>query len=329
MGPHKQERMTYEEFITEWHNSAPWINAHTSGSTGTPKQIKLLKSDMEASAKATNRFFNLCSGSVFATPLSADYIAGKMMAVRALTCQGHLLPLPVSNTLKLDTVVDLLAIVPSQVESLVENVNPLMIRNVIIGGAPLSYKRVCSLIEHRFNAYVSYGMTETCSHIALARIDEKMAVDGVARFQTMPGVSVVTDDRECLVISLPALSVGKVVTNDICQILDESHFIWKGRYDFAINSGGKKLFPEEIERMIAPFMPEPFYVVGIPDEKWGEIAVAVMEWDNSDTLKEDELLSYIKHNISDHSLIPKKIFTVMELPHASNGKIKRIKPMIE
>ena len=43
-----------EDFIAQWLSAAPFVVAHTSGSTGAPKQIRLLKSDMIASARATN-----------------------------------------------------------------------------------------------------------------------------------------------------------------------------------------------------------------------------------------------------------------------------------
>ncbi|MDE6490790.1 MAG: hypothetical protein K2L49_06490, partial [Muribaculaceae bacterium] len=71
-------------FLTEWRDtSTTTVHAHTSGSTGTPKPLELLKSDMEVSAVATCDFFSLDSHSRLLLPLSTDYIAGKMMVVRA------------------------------------------------------------------------------------------------------------------------------------------------------------------------------------------------------------------------------------------------------
>ena len=51
--------MTVEEFIGEWNDNKDYIIAHTSGSTGKPKEVRLLKSDMRCSARATNQFFNI------------------------------------------------------------------------------------------------------------------------------------------------------------------------------------------------------------------------------------------------------------------------------
>ena len=100
------------DFIREWESDCDYIVAHTSGSTGTPKEIRLPKSDMRVSAKATNSRFGITRRSVIAAPLSVDYIAGKMMCVRAIEAGCELLEMPVSNKVIIDRRIDLLAIVP-------------------------------------------------------------------------------------------------------------------------------------------------------------------------------------------------------------------------
>ena len=71
-------------FLDEWFAPSDFVWGHTSGSTGTPKPVRLLKRDMEASARLTNDFFDITCRSVMLLCLSPDYIAGKMMIVRAL-----------------------------------------------------------------------------------------------------------------------------------------------------------------------------------------------------------------------------------------------------
>ena len=78
-------------FVEEYFNDADYIVAHTSGSTGTPKEIHLQKSDMKVSAANTNRFFGIGPDSVLYLNLSPDYIAGKMMIVRALEANAQLI----------------------------------------------------------------------------------------------------------------------------------------------------------------------------------------------------------------------------------------------
>lgn len=73
-----------KDFEAEFLAAGETITAHTSGSTGVPKNIELSKEDMRRSARTSNAFFGIDESSVLACPLAADYIAGKMMVVRAL-----------------------------------------------------------------------------------------------------------------------------------------------------------------------------------------------------------------------------------------------------
>ena len=70
---------------------------------------------------------------------------------------------------------------------------------------------------------------------------------------------------------------GRLVTNDVVELVSESEFRWLGRYDNVINSGGIKLHPEEMEKRLEGCVSSPFYIVGRPSERWGEEAVIVME----------------------------------------------------
>ena len=110
-----------DQFKAEWLSDSVYVGAHTSGSTGVPKDIRLLKEDMRVSARATNTYFGIDADSVLASPLSTDYIAGKMMVVRACEARCRLVELPVSNIISIpDDInrIDLLPIVPSQIKSL-------------------------------------------------------------------------------------------------------------------------------------------------------------------------------------------------------------------
>lgn len=111
--------------------------------------------------------------SVLASPLSFDYIAGKMMAVRACEAGCRLIELPVSNTIILpdgEQAIDLLPIVPSQLQSLIDKPEyAARIRNVLIGGAAPSADSCDALLAAGYKAYISYGMTETCSHVLCRR----------------------------------------------------------------------------------------------------------------------------------------------------------------
>ena len=78
--------MTVAELLAEWNNSSDCVLVHTSGSTGRPKPMLAEKRRMEASARITCQFLGLKQGDTALLCLPLDYIAGKMMVVRSLTC---------------------------------------------------------------------------------------------------------------------------------------------------------------------------------------------------------------------------------------------------
>ena len=311
---------TYGEvinFVEDWKAATPYMIAHTSGSTGTPKEVKLLKSDMVASAKMTCDFLGVGSNSLMALVLSPEYIAGKMMIVRAMMSDSTLWLEKSSNhplaNYNLDNKIDLLAVVPSQLDFLLSHKRLDKVKNILIGGSPLSSVMESRLVASGVNGYVTYGMTETCSHVALRRLGEDC-------YCSMPGVKFDIDLRGCLKILCPHLSIGRIVTNDIVDLQDDTRFRWLGRYDNVINSGGIKLFPEDIEKLISSIIPNiNFYFGSRKSERWGEELVMIVE-DNLDIDHTFELLSTIPNPIQR----PKAIIVLEELPRTTTGKIKRL-----
>jgi len=308
-------------FIINWLNEDDYILVDTSGSTGTPKNIKLLKSHMQNSAMATGDYFGLNENTKALLCLSATYIAGKMMLVRAMVLGWDIhLVSPMANPLEdLTESYDFSAMVPIQVEASLGDLHK--IKKLIIGGAPISGSLQEQLQAVTTNCYATYGMTETITHIAVKRIN-KLAVSLSAvesYFNTLPNVSISQDNRDCLLIDAPKVSNELIVTNDIVKIRSNSEFEWLGRYDNVINSGGVKLFPEQIEQKLSQLIKERFFVTGIPDEYLGEQLILVIESDVNMSLSK---LDYQNCQLSKYE-IPKAIFTLRKFKETSSGKIQR------
>lgn len=265
----------YISFIKEWFdNTRPYVSAFTSGSSGSPKKILLSKHDMILSARATNSFFDITNESMLALPLDIGYIAGKMMVVRALEAGCSLKLLPVSNQVAIDEAFDLLAVVPSQIESLLEGgvEKAHKVKNLLIGGAAVSPNVEKTLVSQGWNAYIGYGMTETCSHVAL----RKIGGDGLYHAMNSVSFDITHDNR--LVINLKGRDFPEIETNDIVDLIDSQTFRWLGRADLVINSGGKKLMIRDIEAIYRRLLPNvEFYVGKTSDSKWGERPVFVIK----------------------------------------------------
>lgn len=313
----ESEQHLLKQFLNDWESDAPCIEAHTSGSTGTPKLILLPKSDMEASAMATCRRFDIDSSSLLWLPLSINYIAGKMMVVRSIISGARLQleqPSRTVLTTRPDSRVTLMSIVPSQVEGLLKSPYMDMIDNVIVGGAPLSAETEEKLRQAPFHTYATYGMTETCSHVALRDITA-----GESHFTAMPSVTFAIDSRGCLVINAPQYSFATLTTNDVVELIDEKRFLWRGRIDAVINSGGVKVHPEGVESLLRPVMGNVAYMIASrPSTRWGREVILKVAGD----CDRDKIMAFCREHLSPAQR-PKEIVIVEEIPLTSNGKIRR------
>ena len=295
-------------FILNWFDTNQFVLVQTSGTTGKPKIIEIEKQSMVNSALATGHFFALSSSDNVLCCLPVKYIAGKMMVVRAMVLGLELdLVEPNSNPLENNKNYDFVAMVPLQVENSLERLYKVKV--LLIGGAKLNKELELKLIENKINAYESYSMTETVTHIALKKI-------GNSSFKCLPNVNVEVDSRNCLVVHAPRIAKHQLITNDIVDLISNDEFIWKGRIDNVINSGGIKLFPEIIEEKLDPFFHQRFFIAGIPDSSLGEKVVMVIEG------KPFNIPTPI-FDVLDKYEIPKKHYFVSKFLETETGKIKR------
>lgn len=76
--------MTLNDFLSDWRSPSATILVHTSGSTGQPKPLRVEKQRMLNSARITCDFLGLKPGDTALLCMPLDYIAGKMVVVRAI-----------------------------------------------------------------------------------------------------------------------------------------------------------------------------------------------------------------------------------------------------
>lgn len=304
------------KFLEEWLNFDPYVEVKTSGSTGQPKPIQILKSQMIESAKATGAYFKVGEGTKALLCLSSDYIAGKMMLVRAMVLGWdiHVVAPEKDALVEYDNPYDFVALVPYQ---LYHSINALdKVKKLIVGGGVLSRHLEDLLEDLPVEAFATYGMTETITHVAVRRIN------GFAKseiYHALPGVKFRSDERGCLVISAPKISETEIVTSDLVELISSISFKWLGRKDFVINSGGIKMNPELIERNLEPYLQMPFVIASEPDDALGEKLVLVVQ-DNgsSEPPNYAEIFSHLESFER-----PKKVYTLSEFPYTETGKVKR------
>lgn len=308
-------------FLHEWFSDSSSLRLHTSGSTGTPKEITAHKTQMLQSAKSTSDFFRLRKGDKALLCLPLDYIAGKMMVVRALYAGLDLYPVPpdghpLSHT---DVAFDFAAMVPLQVynslQSNEEKERLSRIRFLIIGGAAID-KTLENELRSLPNAiYATYGMTETLSHIALRKVNGPQASCYYTPFPSV-GLSLSTDNR--LIVNAPSVAEKTLITNDIAEIREDGSFRIIGRADNIINSGGIKIQIEEVERILQPHIRSRFAITAMPHPKLGEAVILIIE----SVEDRDYIIETIKQLLPRHQQ-PILVHISGSIPQTRNGKIDR------
>lgn len=301
--------------LNEWNSDKKEFVFNTSGSTGTPKKVFISRNVMIHSAKATGTFFQLEPKNMALLCLPVEFIGGFMMFVRAMILGLDLVVShpQVNEIIKFKGEYHFMAMTPYQV-SIILKICPSFfdkVNKVIIGGGEVGNELRNSLYQIDTDYYSTYGMTETCSHVALNNIEPNNWL-----FKALPGVSFGINRNKQLIIDAPNYEVGKLITNDLVDLKGINAFEWLGRLDNVINSGGVKVNPERIERLMHPQINANCFVSGLRHDQLGNEVVLFVEGKSKDlNLDFSELSKYE---------IPKRIIFIDSFKYTETNKIDRL-----
>ena len=323
------------QFLQEWFSDSETVSVQTSGSTGIPKVFEIEKKRMLNSAKMTCDFLGLKEGDTALLCLPVQYISGKMMLVRAIERKLKIIISVPSSAPEISQNIDFCAMTPLQVQNSLDKIH--FIKNLIIGGAAVSEKlknEISTTLQFSNSPtriYETYGMSETLSHIALKQVFPVQE----DYFTIFNDVEISVDERNCLKIFAPKLNPEILQTNDIVELMhfdsaqgDKKQFKFLGRFDNVINSGGVKIFAEELENLVKKHIDRDLVFLGKPDETLGEKLILVIEDELFSESCQSERSRRLKSQISNLKFenkfhIPKEILFLEKFPRAENGKILR------
>lgn len=121
-----------------------------------------------------------------------------------------------------------------------------------------------------------------------------------------------------------------IFTGDMAMVDERGHIHLIGRGSGCINTGGEKVFPEEVEEVINrhPAV-ELSGVTSVPHPRWGEAVTAVIQLKPGASLTDQEIISWCKERLADYKA-PKYVLFVEELPRLITGKVhyREIKRMV-
>lgn len=313
--------------VQDWYNGKESFPIKTSGSTGAPKEIRLTRKAIEFSARNTIRYFRLRRGTRATLCISDETVGGMMMIFRAILGGWKLRVIePSLNPMdQIHEETDFISMVPSQLKAALKNhTNEVeqKLKLILLGGSKIDKILENKILSLKTDIYQSYGMTETCSHIALR------AVNGENKkpyYEILQGLNCQVDENDCLKIKGTVTNGQWLHTHDVVH-LDGKKLFWLGRKDFVINSGGRKIHPEQLESVLSDILSsknikQKFIIVGVPNEKWGEAVSVIMEG------KPQVSLDFINEELSKSFpsyYLPKAIYSIAKLKTTVSGKLDRL-----
>ncbi len=324
------------QFSQKWYNGTSDFRFFTSGSTGQPKEIILSREQLEISANQTINWLKLKVNDTVLINLPPDYIAGAMLLVRAFVAKMNIVLIEPAQDLsksiqQIDQSIHLVSFVPNQWKIILKDLDDFSLnkifqnaKGVLIGGANLdSYTKSLTNKRCHFPVFLTYGMTETVSHIAYQVISQ----EPTEYLQTLPGVEISKSTKGNLNISAPNTLYQSIETQDLVEIISPQTFKIVGRSNRIINSSGLKINPVEIEQILLAFFTSnhifnDFFVAGIPDDFFGELVCIFVEGKIAFDL--NQINSFLEKQIPKNKL-PKRLVIVGHFNKTSSGKIDQIK----
>ncbi|WP_018684865.1 o-succinylbenzoate--CoA ligase [Actinokineospora enzanensis] len=308
----------------------------TSGSTGAPKGVLLSAGALIASAEATHRRLGGPGGWLLAMP--AHHIAGVQVIVRSVlagTPPGVLPGGGFTGDRFVAAAADVLgmsgprytALVPTQLTRLLAEGGAALsaLRSfdaVLVGGAATAPATLARARDAGVAVVTTYGMTETAGGC----VYDGVPLDGVQVRLTgqglidLGGPTLAHGYRLAPAETAAAFGGGWFHTADLGSLV-HGRLEVLGRADDIINTGGEKVSPGAVERVLVahPAVSEAC-VVGVPDAEWGHrVTAAVVAAPGTDPA---ELASVVRVELGPHA-VPRPIRLVPELPLRGPGKIDR------
>jgi len=218
--------------------------------------------------------------------------------------------------------------------------------NVCITGGSTMPPEFIPLFRDKFGVLLveGYGLTEASPVCSVGRLDMPVKPGSIGI--PIPGVRAgVVDEagRELptggvgeLVIRGPnlmqgywnrpeataeALAGGWFHTGDLARMDEEGDLTIVERKKDLFISGGENVYPAEVENVLFELSPvSEVAVIGIPDEKWGEVGRAVVVLKEGQPLGEAEILDHLRGRLARYK-IPKSVVFVDRLPRNAAGKV--------
>lgn len=314
----------------------------TTGTSGSPKAARFgLDAHLSHADAAVDRL-QLTPGDTWLAPLSPAHVGGLALYLRASTYGASVVPLArfdpdaVLHAIE-EAHVTHASLVPAMLDRLVDATDeaPGSLETVLVGGDACPDPLLEQALTDDWPVALTYGLTEAGSQVCTAPPELTRDKPGTAG-PPLDGLEVDVNGGEIhvrgptlfdgyLAAEDPRDEEGWLATGDAGEFDEDGHLWVTGRLSERIVTGGATVDPAEVENVLRehPGVAEAA-VVGVDDDKWGQIVTAAVVEREPGTLAAETLSGFCQDKLSSPKR-PRAWTFVDELPRNANGKVDRRK----
>ncbi len=316
---------------------SPLIMIPTGGTSGKIRFTMHSWETLSASVKGFQKYFDCQNINSFCT-LPLYHVSGLMQFMRSFITGGNLVLCPYkaiqTAELDLNTRDYFISLVPMQLQVLVESVPDWLYRfkTVLLGGAPVTRSLLNTARQYNISISPTYGMTETASGVVTLKPSDFLAGNNSSG-RVLPHARVTIEPIDnkigSIAISCASLCLGyypqiftsaSFITDDLGYFDRDGYLHLVGRNSHKIITGGKNVFPAEVEAAIfATELVMDVCVIGIGDRKWGQAVTAIYVPVESD-FDLEKVRQQVRSQLANYKQ-PKKWIKLDRLPRNNRGKI--------